>query len=152
MTIDCFHLIKRGVEALEELRLMYRHEAVKERKRQQATFRKKLKNHDDARRTYHERHPKRYGGKNRAASPGNGGTLVELHTRSRCLLSQSGGKWTVRQKDRAKILFEKYSKLCEAYGLVCRLRSIFRDKMLLREEAWTKLHEWYAKVAACTIR
>lgn len=86
------------------------------------------------------------------ASPGNGGTLVELHTRSRCLLSQSGGKWTVRQKDRAKILFEKYSKLCEAYGLVCRLRSIFRDKMLLREEAWTKLHEWYAKVAACTIR
>lgn len=58
----------------------------------------------------------------------------------------------MRQKDRAKILFEKYSKLREAYGLVCRLRSIFRDKMLLREEAWTKLHEWYANVAACTIR
>lgn len=152
MTIDCFHLIKRGVEALEELRLRYRHEAVKERKRQQTAFKKKLKNNDGTRRTYRERHPKRYGGKNRAASPGNGGTLVELLTRSRCLLSQSGGKWTVRQKDRAKILFEKYSKLREAYGLVCRLRSIFRDKMLPREEAWTKLHEWYANVAACTIR
>ena len=164
VTIVCFHLIKRGVEALEELRLRYKREAVKERKRQQTAFRKELKSLATIRRTYRERHPKRRGGKTRDRKPqrawqafrppvfANGDTPVELLTRSRRLLSQSGGKWTVRQKDRAKILFEKYPKPREAYGLVRRLRSIFRDKALLREEARKKLHEWYAKVAACTLR
>lgn len=162
--IDCFHLIKRGVEALEELRLRYKREAVKEQRRQQAAYRKRHKRLAEARRAYRKRHPKRYSGKRRGRKPQrlngsfspqvltNGDTLVELLTRSRYLLSQSGEEWTVRQRARARILFEKYPKLREAYGMVCSLRSIFRDKRLLREEARMKLHAWYDKVAACTLR
>lgn len=57
-----------------------------------------------------------------------------------------------RQKDRMKLLFKLYPKLKEVYDIVNKLRAIFRSKKLSREEAKTKLHEWYHTVAECTIR
>ena len=61
-------------------------------------------------------------------------------------------KWTIAQENRAKILFELYPKLEEAYNLINSLRAVFRNKELVKETAKEKLKEWYEKVAACTLR
>ena len=67
------------------------------------------------------------------------------------MLLQSGEKWTDAQKERANVLFGKYP-IKEAYSLLCSLRSILRDTTLNKETAKSKLHEWYDKVAASTLR
>ena len=82
----------------------------------------------------------------------NGETVIELLTRSKYLLSVSGEKWTDRQKTRAKILFKMFPKIKEAYTLICSLRSVFSNKPIDRVTAKVKLHEWYQKVSACTLR
>ena len=61
-------------------------------------------------------------------------------------------KWSAMQEKRAKILFELYPKLEEAYNLINSLRSIFRNKKLTKETAKEKFGEWYEKVATCTLR
>lgn len=82
----------------------------------------------------------------------NGETLVEALTRCRRQLSMSREKWSLTQEKRAKILFELYPKLEEAYNLINSLRSVFRNNKLTKEAAKEKLGEWYDKVAACTLR
>ena len=61
-------------------------------------------------------------------------------------------KWSLVQEKRAKILFERYPKLEEAYNLINSLRAVFRNKKLTRKTAKEKLEEWYEKVAACSLR
>ena len=61
-------------------------------------------------------------------------------------------KWSAAQEKRAKILFELYPKLEEAYSLINSLRTIFRNKELNKETAKEKFEEWYEKVSACTLR
>ncbi|UKI46414.1 MAG: transposase [Phocaeicola vulgatus] len=83
----------------------------------------------------------------------NGETVIELLTRSKYLLSVSGEKWTDRQKNTCKkILFKMFPKIKEAYTLICSLRSVFSNKSIDRVTAKVKLHEWYQKVSACTLR
>lgn len=77
---------------------------------------------------------------------------IELLTRSKYLLSVNGEKWTDRQKTRAKILFRIFPKINEAYTFICILRSVFSNKSIARVTAKVKLHEWYQKVLACTLR
>lgn len=162
--IDCFHIIKRCTEAVEEIRLKDKREAIREQKRQKAEFKKKLERRVKARKAYRKKHPKKYKGKKRGRKPmrlnekfvpmelENGDTKVELLTRSRCLLMKSGDKWSDSQKARAKLLFEYNPKLKEAHSIIDSLRSIFRNKKLTKETAKIKLHEWYKKVTDSTIR
>ena len=56
-----------------------------------------------------------------------------------------------QKKERAKLLFALYPKLGEGYSLICKIRAIFKRK-ICREEAKTRLHEWYDEVCKCTIR
>ena len=56
-----------------------------------------------------------------------------------------------RSQERAKILFEQYPQLKEAYALVCKVRAIFKMK-IAREVAKEKRHAWYKEVYACTLR
>ena len=81
----------------------------------------------------------------------NGETKVEMLTRSRNMLAQSGDKWGESKKERARLLFEQYPQMKEAYSIVCKVRAIFKMK-ISREEAKEKLHEWYKEVNACTLR
>ena len=78
----------------------------------------------------------------------NGDTKVEIFTRVKRVLPQSGEKWSVSQSKRASMAFELAPKLKEAYSLVCQLRAIFRNKKLTKETAKPKLHEWYKAVSA----
>lgn len=162
--IDCFHIIRRCGEAVEEIRLKEKREAIKEQNRARAEHRKKLERRVKARKAYRRKHPKRYTGKKRGRKPSrlserfipeelpNGDTKTELLTRSRGLLSMSRDKWSESQKIRARLLFELYPKIKGAYDIVDNLRSIFRDKKPNRDGAREKLLQWYQKVADCTLR
>lgn len=48
----------------------------------------------------------------------NGDTKVELFTRVKRVLPQSGEKWSESQKTRPRMVFEFAPKLKEAYSLV----------------------------------
>ncbi len=165
---DCFHVIKRAGEGVEELRLRLKREAVKDVNRQKADFRKYLESLAKKRRLYRERckkqgkkrpkgkrrgpKPKRLSARFEPAKLKNGETLVEALTRCRTQLSKSRDKWTDKEKERAKILFEPYPKLKEAYDLVNDLRTIFRNKKLTKETAKERITQWYGKVAKSTLR
>lgn len=162
--IDCFHIIKRCIEAVEALRLKEKREAIKLQNKERAEFKLRLEQRAKRRAKYRAAHPKKYKGKKRGRKPSklndrfiptklsNGETFVDLLTRSKYLLAVSANEWTERQKKRAKVLFEKCPKVSEAYNLVMSLRCVFRDKSTTREDGKRKLHEWYDKVAACTLR
>ena len=75
----------------------------------------------------------------------NGDTRPELLVRSRYLLFKSADKWTERQKERAKILFEEYPDIKMAYGLSHSLRMIF-SKNTVKDAARLSMARWYDKV------
>lgn len=168
VTRDCFHVIKRGGEGVEELRLRFKREAVSEQKKLRADFRKHLKDLVKSRKRYALKMKELHGPKWRKGKRGrkpkrlntrfepyrleNGETLVEALTRCRTQLMKSRDKWTAAQEARAKILFEKYPKLKEAYELINSLRTIFRNKTLDKASAKDRLHGWYDKVTASTLR
>jgi len=164
IVIDCFHIIKRCGEAVEEIRLKEKRNAVKEQNKAKAEHKKMLGRRVKARKAYRKKHPKNYSGKKRGRKPArlkerfvpeelsNGDTKIELLTRSRGLLAKSRDKWSDSQKERAKLLFELYPKIEEAYNLTDSLRAIFRNKKIDRTEAKGKLQQWYQKVADCTLR
>ena len=165
---DCFHVVKRGGEGSEGIRLRLKREAVKELNRQKAEFRKYLEGLAAQRKAYRERMRAKHGGKWKKSKRGkkpkrlntrfepprltNGETLVEALTHCRKQLPMSREKWSLAQEKRAKILFELYPKLEEAYNLVNSLRAVFRNKELTKETAKEKLGGWYDKVAACSLR
>lgn len=165
---DCFHVVKRGGEGCEEIRLHLKREAVKELNRQKAEWRKYLEGLAAQRKSYRKRMKEKHGKKWKKSRRGrkpkrlntrfepprlaNAETLVEALTRCRKQLSMSREKWSVTQEKRAKILFELYPKLEQAYNLTGSLRAIFRNKKLTKETAKEKFEEWYEKVARCTLR
>lgn len=161
IVIDCFHIVKRLCEGLEAMRLKFKRQAVTENKKAAAAFAKNEERKARQRAYYRRRHrknPKERRGRKRVRKQAyrppvlsNGDTQVELLTRSRNLLAQSGDKWGEHKKERAGLLFELYPQMREAYSLVCKIRDIFKRRMT-REEAKAKLREWYRDVNACTFR
>ncbi len=107
--IDRFHIQKLTCDAVQELRIKHRWNAM-----QQANDEM-----EEARQNGKEYIPYRYL---------NGDTRKELLIRSRYLLFKSADKWTDRQKQRAAILFEEYPDIKTAYGLCHSLRMIFAKK------------------------
>ena len=153
--------MQRLGEALEELRLKYKRQAVTENKKAAAEFTKNeviKAQHRKYYRKNHKKNPKETRGRKRirkrAYKPivlSNGDTKVELHTRSRNLLSQDADKWGEHKKERARLLFELHPELREAYSLICHLRAIFKKHSSVAE-AKTKLKAWYNDVGKCTLR
>ena len=171
IVIDCFHIVQRLCEALDEMRLRFKRLAVTKTKKEEAAWRKDeeekarkraygRKRYENKRKAEGKKKPKgKKRGKRRLrkkkwrpAVLDNGDTLVELLTRARYVLPKSGDKWGEHQKERADLLFKLYPKLKEAYSLICTIRAIFRDKKLTREQARERLHKWYDMVSASTIR
>lgn len=160
---DCFHVIQRCGEGIEEIRLRLKREAVKEQKKEKAEFRKKLERLAKQRKAYRKRH-KRPKGKKRGRKPmrlstrfvpstlDNEETKVESLTRCKKQMLKSRDKWTNAQEERAKLLFDMYPKLNEAYSIVNSLRCIFKNKSLTKETAKERLHKWYGKVTEATLR
>jgi transposase len=123
---DRFHVQKLAYDALQEVRIKYRWEAIDLENSliQQAKASKQ------------------------AYQPqllANGDTLKQLLARSRYLLFKHPGKWTASQKERADILFVLYPQLHKAYGLSMGLGNIFTTCQT-KEQAFKKLALWYNEV------
>jgi transposase len=157
IVIDCFHIVQRLCEGLEEIRLKFKRPAMTESKKAAAAFARNEDRKARQRLYYrkkHKRNPKESRGRKQLYKPvelSNGDTKVELLTRSRNLLSQSGEKWGEHKKERARLLFELYPQLKEGYSLVCKVRSVFKEDISV-DEARKLLHEWYQDVSNCSLR
>jgi transposase len=125
-TIDRFHVQKLAIEALQELRIAHRWDAIQD--------------DNDAR-----EEARLAGERYEPVTLTNGDTPKQLLARSRYLLFKSPEKWTGSQKARASILFERYPDLKEAYSLTHSLRMIF-SRNTIKDAARTSLARWYNKV------
>ena len=124
--IDRFHIQKLACDAIQEMRIKHRWEAL------EAEHERRLYVTDTGEDIQPEKFP-------------NGDTRPQLLARSRYLLFKSYEKWTESQKARAKILFEQYPDLKEAYWLADELRKVFSNTPR-RSLAATRLAKWYASV------
>ncbi|MFP4019122.1 MAG: ISL3 family transposase [Bacteroidales bacterium] len=124
--IDRFHVQKLAYEALQEMRIAHRWDAINEATNDMENA--KLNNQDYVP-EYLE----------------NGDTKKQLLARSRYLLFKSADKWSEKQNQRAKILFEMYPDMKEAYRLTHNLRMIFTHTKV-KGVAYTKLAQWFNQI------
>ncbi len=125
--IDRFHVQKLAYDALQEMRIAHRWDAINEE-------------------TNAIENAKADGDKYIPEVFSNGDTKKQLLARSRYLLFKSRDKWTDKQKQRAKILFEQYPDIKKAYSLTHSLRMIF-SKNKDKGVAYTKTAKWFNEVA-----
>ena len=123
---DRFHVQKLAFDAVQEIRIAHRWQAIEKENKAIKAARK-------AGKTY------------QANEYQNGDTLKQLLARSRYLLFKSRNNWTTKQNARAKILFEVYSDLGKAYNLSDKLRKIYSHSKS-KGIAFTKLAQWYNEV------
>ena len=124
--IDRFHIQKLACDAVQEIRVAHRWEALQQSNDEMEECRLSGKPYV----------PFRFG---------NGDTRPEQLIRSRYLLFKSADKWTEKQKERARILFEEYPDIRVAYGLSHSLRMIF-SKNTIKDAARLSMARWYNKV------
>ena len=124
--IDRFHIQKLACDAVQELRIKRRWDAMQQANDEMEKAKSKGEDYV----------PFRYP---------NGDTRKELLIRSRYLLFKSADNWTERQKQRAAILFEEYPDIKKAYGLCHSLRMIF-SKNTIKDVARLSMARWYNKV------
>ena len=124
---DRFHVQKLALEALQEIRIKYRwqaidleNEAIEKAKSAKTKFECKILS--------------------------NGDTIKQLLARSRYILYKNKSKWSENQSERARFLFELYPDIEKAYQLCQDLRNVFEnttDKIY----GLSKLARWHEKVA-----
>ena len=123
---DRFHVQKLALEALQDIRIKHRWEAIdQENKQIKQTKIKQI-----------EYKPETFD---------NGDTRKQLLARSRYLLFKAPSNWTQSQYLRSKILFEQYPDIKKAYNLVQGLRNIFNTATSI-QTAYTKLAHWHKEV------
>ena len=124
---DRFHVQKLALEALQEIRIKYRwqaidmeNDAIEKAKSTKTKFESKILS--------------------------NGDTIKQLLARSRYILYKNKSKWSENQSERARFLFELYPDIEKAYQLCQDLRNVFEnttDKIY----GLSKLARWHEKVA-----
>lgn len=124
--IDRFHVQKLAFDALQEMRIAHRWDAINE----------ETNSIENARYNNTTYVPFRFD---------NGDTKKQLLARSRYLLFKSPDKWSQTQKQRARILFAQYPDIKKAFELTHALRLIY-SKTKDKRVAFTKLAKWYNDV------
>ncbi len=124
--IDRFHVQKLAFDAVQEIRIRHRWQAIDDENKmiQQARKNKEpytLKTFD------------------------NGETPKQLLARSRYLLFKSESKWTDNQKERAKVLFENYPDVKLSYDLSQKLSWVYENTDN-KTYALTRLAKWHEQV------
>lgn len=123
---DRFHVQKLATEALQEMRIKYRweamdaeNEAIEQSKKTDRPFQAEVLH--------------------------NGDTIKQLLARSRYVMYKKPSDWSQSQTERAELLFERFPNLKTAYGLSFGLSQVFEnttDKVF----ALANLAKWYEKV------
>lgn len=120
---DRFHVQKLAYDALQQIRIEYRWEAIAQENEEMKLAKKE-------------------GEKFIANRLENGDTHKQLLARSRYLLFKNKEKWTPSQVHRGEILFRYYPRIEQAYELAQKLGHIYhtvKDKGV----AFTRLAHWY---------
>lgn len=123
---DRFHVQQTVTEAVQEIRIQLRKEAIKEENKAILQAREKKKTYQPY---YYE----------------NGDTKKQLLARSRYLLFKPSSKWTEKQKARATILFKEFPEVHHAYNLSMMFRSWYENNTN-KQQAKEELQRWYEKV------
>jgi transposase len=123
---DRFHVQKLALEALQDIRIKHRWDAIDLENEQIKQARALNKRYN----------PEIFN---------NGDTRKQLLARSRYLLYKAPSNWTENQYQRSKILFNEYPDIKVAFNLVQGLRNIFNTAKSI-ELAYTKLAHWYKDV------
>ncbi|WP_157262177.1 ISAon1 family transposase [Pedobacter sp. PACM 27299] len=123
---DRFHVQKLATEALQEMRIKHRWEAMD------------IENEaiEQSKKTGHPFHPEVLH---------NGDTVKQLLARGRYVLYKKPADWTQSQKDRAELLFERFPDLKTAYGLSMGLSQLFENTKN-KVFALAKLAKWHERV------
>lgn len=129
--IDRFHVQKLAYDAVQEIRIKYRWEAL-DQENAAITAAK------ESGQTYQPELLE------------NGDTIKQLLARSRYLLFKHTDKWTSSQVKRSRLLFERFPLVKEAYSISIDLGTIFRT-CKSKEQAFKKLALWYNRVEDCGI-
>jgi transposase len=123
---DRFHVQKLATEALQEMCIKYRwealdaeNEAIEKAKQTQTEFKAELLS--------------------------NGDSVKQLLARSRYVLYKKEADWTNSQKQRAQLLFERYPDLEKAYQLSMDLSNLFENTKG-KLYGLTRLAKWHEKV------
>jgi transposase len=124
--IDRFHVQKLAIEAIQEIRIKYRWEAIEQENTAILDAKRNNKNY-------------------KPELLLTGETRKQILARSRYILYKSREKWTIKQAIRAEILFKEYPEIKQAYELSQELR-IFFNTITGKSIALTKLAQWYDKV------
>ena len=123
---DRFHVQKLALEALQEIRIKYRWQAIDQENEALEKAKKDNKKFESQVLT-------------------NGDTRKQLLARSRYFLYKNKSKWSNNQIVRAALLFELYPDIQKAYDLAQDLRNIFEkttDKII----GLSRLAKWHEKV------
>ena len=129
---DRFHFQQLAGDAVQQLRIQYRWEAIDQENREIG-----LAKETDSR-----------------YIPDileNGDTMKQLLARSRYLLFKQDTKWTPSQQQRAEILFRHYPILEKAYRLSRKLSHIFTNTKE-KGVGFTKLAQWYDEVEKAELK
>jgi len=129
--IDRFHVQQLAFDAVQEVRIQLRWQALDEENEQMAQA-------------------KKTGTSYQPQVLANGDTAKQLLVRSRYLLFKHPRKWSEAQRKRAGLLFSRYPLLQRAYALATELGGIYRT-CTSKEQAFKKLALWYNEVEAARI-
>jgi transposase len=123
---DRFHVAQLISEALQEIRIKHRWEAIDKENKAIAKAKKN-------------------GKKYIAPTFENGDSHKQLLARSRYLLFKTQNKWTDSQKKRSEILFREYPDLKEAYELSMMFRNIYQTAKT-KQQAQERFEGWQKKI------
>ena len=126
LVTDRFHVQKLVYDAVQEMRIAYRWEAIDQENNEIELSRE-------------------MGKPFKVHKLENGDTEKQLLARSRYLLFKSEHNWTPSQVHRAEILFLRYPALKKAYKLSRELAHIYQSSKI-KGVAFTRLAQWYDKV------
>lgn len=123
---DRFHVQQLVSDALQEIRVVLRKDAIKEHNRKVSDARKR-------------------NGRYFAPRYENGDTLKELLARAKYVLYKPVGRWAKSQKERAAILFREFPRLEDAYNLTMHFRGIY-EHAKNPGDGRLRLRRWYESV------
>lgn len=125
---DRFHVQKLMNEAVSDLRISHRWQAIDQENKEISLA-------------------KECGRKFVPHTFDNGDSRRQLLARSRHLIMKHHSRWTLSQRERAQILFREYPDIEEAYRLSMELTDIYNDRKTTDKRIiLTKLARWYNKV------
>lgn len=137
---DRFHVQQLMSEAVDQMRIRLRWQVLDWEN-------KAVREHREKRKAAKTKEERESIGRWKPKRMGNGETMPQVMAKSRHIILKHESKWNEQQKNRAKILFEQFPKLEEAYRLSLKLTELFNRKST-PQEARLNLARWYNDVEA----